>query len=133
MPPSPPEPERDYSPEAAYEPYTDDPSPEPGDNGILLQQRQLMDGKLTARTLFMIITLYSLEQDVHLDHLSSSIGRQHHISLQIGDELEVHTGLLEALDTELDGTGARMSNARRRLQRVAQGAKRNGNSYGFVC
>jgi syntaxin 8 len=42
----------------------------------------------------------------------------------------VHTGLLDALDTELDGTGARMSNARRKLQRVAQGAKRNGK---FPC
>jgi syntaxin 8 len=77
----------------------------------------------------MILTFYSLAQDAHLDHLSSSIGRQHHISLQIGDELEVHTGLLDALDTELDGTGARMSSARRKLERVAQGAKRNGNSH----
>jgi len=105
----PPPPERDLSPEATYEPYTDDPGPD--ENGILLQQRQMMD-----------------EQDVHLDHLSSSIGRQHHISLQIGDELEVHTGLLDALDTELDGTGSRMSNARRKLQRVAEGAKRNGST-----
>ncbi|OAX43400.1 hypothetical protein K503DRAFT_708526 [Rhizopogon vinicolor AM-OR11-026] len=108
---TPPLPERDLSPEATYEPYTDDPFPEPDENGLLLQQRQMMD-----------------EQDVHLDHLSSSISRQHHISLQIGDELEVHTGLLDALDTELDGTGSRMSNARRKLERVARGAKQNGST-----
>ncbi|KAG1901530.1 uncharacterized protein F5891DRAFT_1028415 [Suillus fuscotomentosus] len=103
MPPSPPPlAERVPSPETTYEPYTDDPSPDSDENGILMQQRQIMDA-----------------QDAHLDHLSSSIGRQHHISLQIGDELE---------DTELDGTGARMSNARRKLERVAQGAKRNGST-----
>ncbi|KAG1856552.1 hypothetical protein C8R48DRAFT_637968 [Suillus tomentosus] len=112
MPPSPPPlAERVPSPETTYEPYTDDPSPDSDENGILMQQRQIMDA-----------------QDAHLDHLSSSIGRQHHISLQIGDELEVHTGLLDALDTELDGTGARMSSARRKLERVAQGAKRNGST-----
>ncbi|KAG2336139.1 hypothetical protein BDR05DRAFT_897112 [Suillus weaverae] len=112
MPPSPPPlAERVPSPETTYEPYTDDPSPDPDENGILMQQRQMMDA-----------------QDDHLDHLSSSIGRQHHISLQIGDELEVHTGLLDALDTELDGTGARMSSARRKLERVARGARRNGST-----
>lgn len=48
MPPSPPPlPERGLSPEAAYEPYTDEPLPEPDDNGILLQQRQMMDGEPT--------------------------------------------------------------------------------------
>lgn len=71
------------------------------------------------------------DQDAHLDHLSSSIHRQHHISLQINDELEVHTGLLDTLDTELDGTDARMARARRRLARVARGAKENGTSHGW--
>ncbi|KAF8837400.1 hypothetical protein BDN67DRAFT_973032 [Paxillus ammoniavirescens] len=102
---------RKISPEPMYEPYTDDPDPVPelDEGGILLQQRHIMEA-----------------QDAHLDHLSSSIGRQHHISLQIGDELEVHTGLLDALDTELDGTDIRMTSARRRLARVARGAKENG-------
>lgn len=67
---------------------------------------------------------------MHLDQLSSSVYRQHHLSLQINDELDVHTGLLDALDTELDGTGARMASARRRLARVARGAKENGT---YVC
>ncbi|KIJ58063.1 hypothetical protein HYDPIDRAFT_103340 [Hydnomerulius pinastri MD-312] len=103
--------ERKISPEPMYEPYTDDPVPEMDEGGIMLQQRQLMDA-----------------QDARLDHLSSSIGRQHHISLQINDELEVHTGLLDSLDTELDGTDARMTRARKRLARVARGAKDNGST-----
>ncbi|KAI6032644.1 syntaxin-like protein [Pisolithus orientalis] len=125
-PPAPPSPslpsspsfgERKMSPEPLYEPYTDDPDPEPalGECGILLQQRRIID-----------------DQDTHLEHLSSSIGRQHHISLQINDELEVHTGLLDTLDTELDGTDARMRNARRRLGRVARGAKENGSTVIIV-
>ncbi|KAF9234194.1 hypothetical protein BU15DRAFT_65907 [Melanogaster broomeanus] len=98
------------SSEPMYEPYTDDPDPAPelDEGGIMLQQRHIMEA-----------------QDTHLDHLSSSIGRQHHISLQINDELEVHTGLLESLDSELDGTDARMTSARKRLARVARGAKEN--------
>ncbi|KAH7926614.1 hypothetical protein BV22DRAFT_1032747 [Leucogyrophana mollusca] len=101
--------DRKPSPEPVYEPYTDDPDAEPG---ILLQtQQQMMDA-----------------QDTRLDHLSHSISRQHHISLQINDELDVHTGLLEELDTDLDRTGARMSGARRRLERVARGVKGNGST-----
>jgi len=68
------------------------------------------------------------EQDDHLEHLSQSISRQHHISLQINDELDTHTGLLEGLDHDLDRTQSRMGNARRRLERVARGAKANGSS-----
>lgn len=63
---------------------------------------------------------------------ASSIGRQHHISLQINDELEVQTGLLDTLDTELDGTDVRMRSARRRLERVARGAKENGSTVTIV-
>ncbi|KAG6331618.1 hypothetical protein ID866_7472 [Astraeus odoratus] len=112
--PSPPE--RKISPEPPFEPYTDDPDPsELDDGGILLQQRQMMEA-----------------QDAHLDQLSSSIGRQHHISLQINDELEVQTGLLDVLDTELDGTDARMRSARRRLERFARGARENGSTVTIV-
>ncbi|KAF9234195.1 syntaxin-like protein [Melanogaster broomeanus] len=143
------------SSEPMYEPYTDDPDPAPelDEGGIMLQQRHIMEGALCSadkRTspelprIFLLLRTnpYYLpywqnqtltrpllfSQDTHLDHLSSSIGRQHHISLQINDELEVHTGLLESLDSELDGTDARMTSARKRLARVARGAKENGTS-----
>ncbi|KAF4566303.1 hypothetical protein EYR36_011721 [Pleurotus pulmonarius] len=105
----PPPPSKDTEP--IYTPYTDDPQGD-ADPGIMLQtQRRLMD-----------------EQDEHLDRLSQSVGRQHHISLQINDELDVHTGLLQELDTDLDQTGNRLTSARRRLDQVARGAKENSSA-----
>ncbi|KAJ7472274.1 syntaxin-like protein [Mycena galericulata] len=94
-------------PEPVYTPYTDDPDAEPAQ--LLQTQRQMMD-----------------HQDTHLDLLSHSINRQRDISLQINDELDVHTGLLEELDTDFSHTETILSGARRRLDRVAQGAKNNG-------
>jgi hypothetical protein len=46
--------------------------------------------------------------------------------VQINDELEMHTGLLEELDHDLDETGNRLGRARQRLGRVADGAKEHG-------
>ena len=72
-------------------------------------------------------------QDVHLETLSHSINHQRDLSLQINGELEEHAGLLESLDQELDRTGSRMSNARRRLDKVAKGAKENGMFLSRQC
>ncbi|KAI0371912.1 hypothetical protein BV20DRAFT_964553 [Pilatotrama ljubarskyi] len=94
-----------------YAPYTDDPEAGYTSEDMLLQQRQIMD-----------------VQDVHLDELSRSITRQRDISLQINDELDVHTGLLEGLDHDLDRTDSRLTQARRKLDRVARGAKENGST-----
>ena len=66
------------------------------------------------------------DQDVHLDTLSRSITRQRDLSMQINDELDVHTGLLEELDHDLDNTGNRLNRAGQRLGRVAKGAKEHG-------
>lgn len=71
---------------------------------------------------------WAADQDVHLDSLSRSVTRQRDLSMQINDELEVHTGLLEELDHDLDNTGIRMGRARQRLGRVADGAKEHGES-----
>ncbi|PSR83731.1 hypothetical protein PHLCEN_2v5630 [Hermanssonia centrifuga] len=92
-----------------YMPYTDDPEAVIPSTDIMLQtQRRMMD-----------------EQDIHLDHLSHSINRQRDISLQINDELDVHTGLLQELDEDLDHTDSRLTRARRNLDKVAKGAKEN--------
>jgi len=66
------------------------------------------------------------DQDTRLDSLSSSIGRQHHLSININDELDVHQGLLSDLDDGLDRVGSRLSTARRSLDRVSRGVKGNG-------
>jgi len=94
-----------------FTPYTDDPEAGYTNDEMLQMQRQMMN-----------------EQDVHLDRLSQSVNRQRDLSLQINDELDVHTGLLEELDHELDHTGSRLSGARRNLERVAKGAKENGST-----
>lgn len=72
-----------------------------------------------------------VEQDAHLDRLSHSIGRQRDISLQINDELDVHTGLLEELDTDLDQTHNRLSGAAKRLQTFSRGVR--GNCESPIC
>jgi syntaxin 8 len=72
-----------------------------------------------------------LDQDTTLDNLSRSIHRQHDVSLQINDELAVHVGLLEELDTEVDHIQGRLGGARRRLDRVAKGARENGTVLPF--
>ena len=108
-------PPRTSSGEPDYAPYTDDPEAGYSSEEVLQQQRLIMD-----------------DQDVHLDELSRSITRQRDISLQINDELDVHTGLLEGLDHDLDRTDTRLTNARRRLDRVAKGAKENG-ACGHTC
>jgi len=101
---------KDFASSTSYTPYKDEPE-DPQPDNILQIQQQLLG-----------------EQDEHLDHLSRSINRQHHISLQINDELGVHTGLLEELDTEVDRTGSRLSSARRRLDKLAKGARENSST-----
>ncbi|KAI9457640.1 syntaxin-like protein [Lactarius psammicola] len=96
--------------EHGFTPYSDDPEAGRDPAFLLQEQRRLMD-----------------DQDVHLDTLSHSITRQRDLSMQINDELDVHTGLLEELDHEMDNTGNRLSRAGQRLGRVAKGAKEHGS------
>ena len=101
-----------HSEEANFAPYTDDPEAGYPTTDVMLQtQRRMMD-----------------EQDSHLDQLAQSIGRQRDLSLQINEELDVHHGLLEEMDEELDRTGSRLSQARRKLDKVAKGVKGNSTS-----
>jgi hypothetical protein len=79
----------------------------------------------------LILPKINLEQDQQLDHLSHSINRQHHISLQINEELDVHHGLLTELDADIDSTQSRLGKARQKLDHVARGVKNNG--WYFFC
>ena len=116
----------------SFAPYADDPEQglgiEPAEPATMLQtQRHMMDG---ACFLLSCSPLWNkqglIEQDQYLDLLSHSINRQHHMSLQINDELDVHSNLLEELDTQLDRTEGRLGRARRSLDKVARGVKNNG-------
>ncbi|KAF9481773.1 hypothetical protein BDN70DRAFT_875909 [Pholiota conissans] len=104
-----------------FAPYTDDPEQgpsEPPEPATMLQSQHLI----------------MQEQDQHLDNLSHSINRQHHISLQINEELDVHHGLLTELDADIDRTQGRLGQARKKLDHVARGVKNNGSvvAIGFL-
>ncbi|KAK8853201.1 hypothetical protein IAR55_003903 [Kwoniella newhampshirensis] len=72
------------------------------------------------------------DQDERLNLLSHSIGRQNHLSIQIGSELDLHHQLLEETDTAMDRTAASLGRARRRLDKVANEAKRYGSTLTIV-
>jgi len=93
---------------------------------MLLQQRYIMQGE-PCILLYLLIRpdIPTPDQDTHLESLSQSIGRQHHMSLQINDELEEQAGLLDALDSDLDRTGSQLTRARKTLDKVSRGARDN--------
>ena len=118
--------------EPSFAPYADDPEQglgiEPAEPATMLQtQRHMMDGAFSLLSDLPFWYKQGLiEQDQYLDLLSHSINRQHHMSLQINEELDVHSNLLEELDTELDRTEGRLGKARKALDKVAHGVKSNG-------
>ncbi|RMZ85605.1 hypothetical protein DV737_g692, partial [Chaetothyriales sp. CBS 132003] len=65
------------------------------------------------------------EQDDQLDSLSESIGRQRHLAMQVGDELEGQIALLDDVDRGVDRHQGRLDGARRRLKGVSDKAKAN--------
>jgi len=65
------------------------------------------------------------EQDDQLDRLGESIGRQRHLSMQIGDELEGQVALLDEVDRGVDRHQSRLDGAKRRLNGVSQKARAN--------
>jgi syntaxin 8 len=65
------------------------------------------------------------EQDDQLDTLSESIGRQRHLSMQIGDELEGQVALIDEVDRGVDRHQSRLNGATRRLKIVGAKAKAN--------
>lgn len=66
------------------------------------------------------------DQDERLNVLSQSIGRQNHLSIQIGSELDEQHELLEDVDGAMDRTADRLGRARRRLDHFAHDAKQHG-------
>lgn len=69
-------------------------------------------------------------QDRHLDTLSLSISRQHNLSLQMNEELEMQHELLGDLDEDVDRTGLRLGRASGQLDRVKRGLKDHGERRG---
>jgi len=65
------------------------------------------------------------EQDDQLDQLGESIGRQRHLSMAIGDELDGQAELLEDVERGVDRHQGRLDGAKRRLTSVGRKASQN--------
>ncbi|KAK4941783.1 hypothetical protein LTR10_018387 [Elasticomyces elasticus] len=65
------------------------------------------------------------EQDDQLDRLGESIGRQRHLAMQVGDELEGQIALLDEVDRGVDRHQGRLDGAKKRLKGVSETAKKN--------
>ena len=65
------------------------------------------------------------DQDSQLDVLSSSIGRQRELSMQIGDELDGQVMLLDDVEEGVDRHAAQFVRARGRLDRFSRKAREN--------
>lgn len=94
--------------------YTDDPSetPDPTDD-------------MTNQQLHGYHQQVLREQDDQLDTLSESIGRQRHLAMQVGDELEGQVALLDEVDRGVDRHQGRLDGAKKRLKGVSNKAKEN--------
>ncbi|PWY89020.1 SNARE complex subunit [Aspergillus heteromorphus CBS 117.55] len=97
-----------------FQPYRDSPSP-PGLDTSNMSNQQVYDShEQTMR-----------DQDEQLDRLGESIGRQHQLSIQIGDELEGHVALLDDMDGHVDRHQGRLDKARKRLDKIRRSAGDN--------
>lgn len=97
-----------------FRPYRDAPSPpRPDQSGM--DNQQIYDHH--ARTM--------RDQDDQLDRLGESIGRQHQLSIQIGDELDGHVQLLDGMDGDVERHQTRLDGARRRIDRIRRKAGDN--------
>jgi syntaxin 8 len=98
-----------------YMPYHDDPAEDlPPDQTDLSNEQihQYHQGVLR-------------DQDEQLDRLGESIGRQRDLSIQIGNELDDHTMLLEEVDERVDRHQGQLDRANKRLSTFARKAREN--------
>ncbi|KAL2809001.1 hypothetical protein BJX63DRAFT_375487 [Aspergillus granulosus] len=97
-----------------FQPYRDDPSPDSVDTSGMSNQQIYDHHEQVMR-----------EQDEQLDRLGESIGRQHQLSIQIGDELDGHVALLDEMDGTVERHQSRLNNARRRVDKIQKKAREN--------
>lgn len=106
--------EEDRNRRNLFRPYRDEPSP-PGIDHSNMSNQQIHDHH----------TEVIRDQDDQLDRLGESIGRQHQLSIQIGDELDGHVALLDGMDGDVERHQTRLDGARRRLDRFRRKAGEN--------
>lgn len=86
------------------------------------------DGALTDSELAGLQQQHWNDQDQHLDALTLSLNRQHEMSLQMNEELDLHQELLEEFDGDVDRTGLRLGGAANQLDRLRSSIKDHGES-----
>ncbi|KAI4744102.1 putative Syn8 snare [Aureobasidium sp. EXF-12298] len=117
-------PYRDASPEDAnrgklftssssQQPYTDDEPAVPDQTDMSNQQIHEYHKQVLS------------DQDAQLDQLSSSIGRQRMLGIQMGDEMADQNVMLDDLESGVDRFQGNLDRARGRLGKVARKAKDN--------
>ncbi|OGM41619.1 putative SNARE complex subunit (Syn8) [Aspergillus bombycis] len=106
--------EADLERQNLFQPYRDSPSP-PGVDQSDMSNEQIHDRHNEIMR----------DQDEQLDRLGESIGRQHQLSIQIGDELEGHVALLDGMDGDVDRHQHRLDGARKRLDKIRRSAGDN--------
>ncbi|KAJ5938949.1 hypothetical protein N7466_002083 [Penicillium verhagenii] len=106
--------ENDRNRENLFRPYRDQPSP-PGPDQSNMDNEQI----------YLHHDRVMRDQDDQLDRLGESIGRQHQLSIQIGDELDGHVALLDGMDGDVERHQGRLNTARRRLDRFRRKAGEN--------
>lgn len=65
-------------------------------------------------------------QDGHLDLLSASLNRQHEMSLQMDQELDLHHELLQEFDGDVERTGLHLGGASGQLDKLRRSMKDHG-------
>lgn len=98
-----------------FQPYRDSPSPSP-------PPPEIAHSGMTNQQIHDHHSQVIRDQDDQLDRLGESIGRQHQLSIQIGDELEGHVALLDGMDADVDRHQSRLDVAKRRLNKVRKSA-----------
>lgn len=114
--------------------FRDNPSPSPADDAnraalfpyrdnpedVVPDQSQLDNQQIHAYHKQVI-----RDQDEQLDRLGESIGRQRELSIQMGNELDEQVELLDDVDEGVDRHQGQLDRAKKRLDRVARGAREN--------
>ncbi|KMQ48573.1 SNARE complex subunit Syn8 [Trichophyton rubrum] len=103
--------EHDPNRDALLRPYSDSPQP------------SFDPSEATNQEIHDYHSQVMQEQDDHLDRLGESIGRQHQLSIQIGDELEGQVALLDDMDGHVERHQGRLDGARRSLGRFREKSK----------
>ncbi|KAL3478602.1 SNARE complex subunit [Aspergillus californicus] len=106
--------EEDLNRRNLFQPYRDEPSPDGVDTSGMDNEQIYAHHEQTMR-----------DQDDQLDRLGESIGRQHQLSIQIGDELDGHVALLDNMDGTTERHQNRLDNARRRIDKIRRKASDN--------